>query len=106
MTSHDCGVNMLFATPPPRPPAHCRDGKYLTLREVFESLNLTPYDLSVDTLDVHADKNIFHRWAGRGRYPHPIAAVTSCLDWLGTGKGLAVTGDAVATVAPCPSAAL
>jgi AMP deaminase len=83
-----------------------RDGKYLTLREVFESLNLTPYDLSVDTLDVHADKNIFHRWAGRGRYPHPIAAVTSCLDWLGTGKGLAVTGDAVATVAPCPSAAL
>ncbi|KAL4437014.1 hypothetical protein ABPG75_004153 [Micractinium tetrahymenae] len=39
-----------------------RDGKYLTLREVFESLNLTPYDLNVDTLDVHADKNIFHRF--------------------------------------------
>ncbi|EFN59016.1 hypothetical protein CHLNCDRAFT_137692 [Chlorella variabilis] len=39
-----------------------RDGKYLTLREVFESLNLTPYHLNVDTLDVHADKNIFHRW--------------------------------------------
>ena len=39
-----------------------RDGKYLTLKEVFESLNLTPYDLSVDTLDVHADKNIFHRF--------------------------------------------
>lgn len=38
-----------------------RDGKYLTLREVFESLNLTPYHLNVDTLDVHADKNIFHR---------------------------------------------
>lgn len=43
----------------PKPP--CRDGKYLTLREVFESLNLTPYHLNVDTLDVHADKNIFHR---------------------------------------------
>lgn len=28
---------------------------------MFESLNLTPYDLNVDTLDVHADKNIFHR---------------------------------------------
>lgn len=42
-------------------PSPSRDGKYLTLREVFESLNLTPYDLSVDTLDVHADKNIFHR---------------------------------------------
>lgn len=39
-----------------------RDGKYLTLKEVFESLNLTPYQLSVDTLDVHADKNIFHRF--------------------------------------------
>jgi len=39
-----------------------RDGKYLTLREVFESLNLTAYDLNVDTLDMHADKNIFHRF--------------------------------------------
>ncbi|KAL4859603.1 AMP deaminase [Chlorella vulgaris] len=39
-----------------------RDGKYLTLREVFESLNLTAYGLNVDTLDVHADKNIFHRF--------------------------------------------
>jgi AMP deaminase len=29
---------------------------------VFESLNLTPHELSVDTLDVHADKNIFHRF--------------------------------------------
>jgi AMP deaminase len=34
----------------------------LTLKEVFESLNLTSYDLSVDTLDVHADKHIFHRF--------------------------------------------
>jgi hypothetical protein len=39
-----------------------RDGKYLTLKEVFESLNLTAYDLNVDTLDMHADKNIFHRF--------------------------------------------
>mmetsp|Transcript_1531 Transcript_1531/g.2032 ORF Transcript_1531/g.2032 Transcript_1531/m.2032 type:complete len:727 (-) Transcript_1531:42-2222(-) len=39
-----------------------RDGKQLTLSEVFESLNLTTYDLSVDTLDVHADKNTFHRF--------------------------------------------
>lgn len=30
-----------------------RDGRYLTLKEVFESLNLSPYQLSVDTLDVH-----------------------------------------------------
>ena len=39
-----------------------RNGKYLTLREVFESLKLTPYDLSVDALDVHADRNTFHRF--------------------------------------------
>eukprot|EP01101_Sappina_pedata_P003239 TRINITY_DN1346_c0_g1_i1.p1 TRINITY_DN1346_c0_g1~~TRINITY_DN1346_c0_g1_i1.p1 ORF type:complete len:706 (-),score=238.52 TRINITY_DN1346_c0_g1_i1:36-2087(-) len=39
-----------------------RDGKDLTLKQVFESLNLTPYDLSVDTLDVHADKKMFHRF--------------------------------------------
>ncbi len=56
-----------------------RDDKYLTLSEVFKSLNLTSYTLSVDTLDVHvrsfyylccsynwltlqADKNTFHRF--------------------------------------------
>lgn len=30
-----------------------RDGKHLTLREVFESIKLTAYDLSIDTLDMH-----------------------------------------------------
>jgi AMP deaminase len=30
-----------------------RDEKYLTLAQVFESLNLTAYDLSIDTLDMH-----------------------------------------------------
>ncbi|KAL5710154.1 AMP deaminase [Ranunculus cassubicifolius] len=34
----------------------------LTLREVFESLDLTGYDLNVDLLDVHADKSSFHRF--------------------------------------------
>ncbi|XP_051551142.1 AMP deaminase 2-like isoform X3 [Myxocyprinus asiaticus] len=33
-----------------------------TLMEVFESMNLTAYDLSVDTLDMHADRNTFHRF--------------------------------------------
>ncbi|XP_042906606.1 AMP deaminase 2 isoform X3 [Parasteatoda tepidariorum] len=33
-----------------------------TLKQVFESLNLTAYDLSVDVLDVHADRNTFHRF--------------------------------------------
>ena len=30
-----------------------RDGKHLTLEEVFRSINLTAYDLSIDTLDMH-----------------------------------------------------
>ncbi|KAF1826465.1 AMP deaminase [Dissoconium aciculare CBS 342.82] len=39
-----------------------RDGKYLTLKEVFESLKLTAYDLSIDTLDMHAHVDSFHRF--------------------------------------------
>jgi AMP deaminase len=39
-----------------------RDGKYLTLQEVFESINLTAYDLSIDTLDMHAHTDTFHRF--------------------------------------------
>ncbi|KAJ3194693.1 AMP deaminase [Irineochytrium annulatum] len=39
-----------------------RDGKNLTLKQVFESLNLTAYDLSIDTLDMHAHKDSFHRF--------------------------------------------
>ncbi|ODQ77060.1 hypothetical protein BABINDRAFT_55121 [Babjeviella inositovora NRRL Y-12698] len=39
-----------------------RDGKVLTLAEVFKSLNLTAYDLSIDTLDMHAHKDTFHRF--------------------------------------------
>ncbi|KAI7296965.1 AMP deaminase [Hortaea werneckii] len=37
-----------------------RDGKHLTLREVFESIKLTAYDLSIDTLDMHAHTDSFH----------------------------------------------
>lgn len=39
-----------------------RDGKNLTLKEVFESINLTAYDLSIDTLDMHAHTDSFHRF--------------------------------------------
>ncbi|THU53654.1 hypothetical protein C4D60_Mb10t16720 [Musa balbisiana] len=39
-----------------------RDGTYLTLKEVFESLDLTGSVLNVDLLDVHADKSTFHRF--------------------------------------------
>uniref|UniRef100_A0A7S1XP69 AMP deaminase n=1 Tax=Phaeomonas parva TaxID=124430 RepID=A0A7S1XP69_9STRA len=38
-----------------------RDGLFMTLTEVFDSLRLTAYDLSIDTLDMHAN-NTFHRF--------------------------------------------
>jgi len=39
-----------------------RDGKQLTLSEVFQSIGLTAYDLSIDTLDMHAHTDSFHRF--------------------------------------------
>jgi AMP deaminase len=39
-----------------------REGKQLTLAQVFQSLKLTAYDLSIDTLDMHAHKDSFHRF--------------------------------------------
>ncbi|XP_042360402.1 AMP deaminase 2 isoform X2 [Plectropomus leopardus] len=41
---------------------HIERGRGQTLKEVFESMNLTAFDLSVDTLDMHADRNTFHRF--------------------------------------------
>ncbi|KAL1514036.1 hypothetical protein ABEB36_003361 [Hypothenemus hampei] len=37
-------------------------GTPMTLKEVFQSMSLTPFDLTVDMLDVHADRNTFHRF--------------------------------------------
>jgi hypothetical protein len=34
----------------------------LTLEQVFESLKLTAYELSIDTLDMHAQQDSFHRF--------------------------------------------
>lgn len=34
----------------------------MTLREVFQSMNLTTYDLSVDMLDVHAVSAVMPLW--------------------------------------------
>jgi AMP deaminase len=39
-----------------------RDGAELTLQQVFQSLKLTAYDLSIDTLDMHAHSDSFHRF--------------------------------------------
>ena len=34
-----------------------KDKKEMTLKQVFQSMNLTAYDLTVDMLDVHAVSN-------------------------------------------------
>ena len=41
----------------------CSKDNKMTLAQVFASMNLTTYGLSVDMLDVHADRNTFHRYA-------------------------------------------
>uniref|UniRef100_A0A8C5HZY8 AMP deaminase n=1 Tax=Gouania willdenowi TaxID=441366 RepID=A0A8C5HZY8_GOUWI len=46
----------------PKEIVHREKDKGQTLMEVFESMNLTAFDLSVDTLDMHADRNTFHRF--------------------------------------------
>ena len=40
----------------------CRDGEPMTLHQVFQLLGLTAYDLSIDTLDMHAHMDSFHRF--------------------------------------------
>ncbi|KAL8952069.1 MAG: hypothetical protein Q9222_001980 [Ikaeria aurantiellina] len=39
-----------------------RDGKEMTLQDVFDSLEMNAYDLSIDTLDTHAHTDSFHRF--------------------------------------------
>ena len=39
-----------------------RDGAFLTLEQVFKSIKMTAYDLSIDTLDMHAGNVTFHRF--------------------------------------------
>ncbi|KAG6442039.1 hypothetical protein O3G_MSEX002162 [Manduca sexta] len=39
-----------------------QNGNPMTLKLVFEEMQLDAYDLNVDILDVHADRNTFHRF--------------------------------------------
>lgn len=43
-----------------------RDGRHLTLEEVFASINLTAYDLSIDTLDMHVSRTLAHGMRSEG----------------------------------------
>ena len=39
-----------------------KDGKPMTVNELFKSMNVTSHDLSIDLLDVHADRDTFQRF--------------------------------------------
>uniref|UniRef100_A0A0K0FL75 AMP deaminase n=1 Tax=Strongyloides venezuelensis TaxID=75913 RepID=A0A0K0FL75_STRVS len=53
-----------------------KDGKKITMGELFKGLNIEPYDLNVDILDVHAYKNAFHRLDKFNHKYNPIGEST------------------------------
>ncbi|KAM9753346.1 AMP deaminase 3b isoform 2-T3 [Menidia menidia] len=46
----------------------------LTLKQVFDNLNMDPYDLTVDSLDVHAGRQTFHRFDKFNSKYNPVGA--------------------------------
>uniref|UniRef100_A0A8D0AP78 AMP deaminase n=1 Tax=Sander lucioperca TaxID=283035 RepID=A0A8D0AP78_SANLU len=53
---------------------HKLKGKEVTMKELFESLNLHPYDLTVDSLDVHAGRQTFQRFDKFNAKYNPVGA--------------------------------
>ncbi|XP_029438523.1 AMP deaminase 3 isoform X2 [Rhinatrema bivittatum] len=51
-----------------------KDGKKMTLKELFDSLHMDPYDLTVDSLDVHAGRQTFHRFDKFNAKYNPVGA--------------------------------
>ncbi|KAG5849163.1 AMP deaminase 3 isoform X2 [Anguilla anguilla] len=51
-----------------------KQGKKMTLKQVFEKLNMDPYDLTVDSLDVHAGRQTFHRFDKFNSKYNPVGA--------------------------------
>ncbi|XP_020492105.1 AMP deaminase 3b isoform X1 [Labrus bergylta] len=51
-----------------------KGGKKLTLKEVFDNLHMDPYDLTVDSLDVHAGRQTFHRFDKFNSKYNPVGA--------------------------------
>ncbi|KAG7472716.1 hypothetical protein MATL_G00111810 [Megalops atlanticus] len=49
-------------------------GKDVTLKELFEGLKLHPYDLTVDSLDVHAGRQTFQRFDKFNAKYNPVGA--------------------------------
>ncbi|XP_071347149.1 AMP deaminase 3b isoform X1 [Trachinotus anak] len=46
----------------------------ITLKEVFNNLHMDPYDLTVDSLDVHAGRQTFHRFDKFNSKYNPVGA--------------------------------
>ncbi|XP_070824502.1 AMP deaminase 1 [Chaetodon trifascialis] len=53
---------------------HNLKGKEVTMKELFESLHLHPYDLTVDSLDVHAGRQTFQRFDKFNAKYNPVGA--------------------------------
>uniref|UniRef100_A0A8C6P0I4 AMP deaminase n=1 Tax=Nothobranchius furzeri TaxID=105023 RepID=A0A8C6P0I4_NOTFU len=53
---------------------HKLKGKEVTMKALFESLNLHPYDLTVDSLDVHAGRQTFQRFDKFNAKYNPVGA--------------------------------
>ncbi|KAM9377930.1 AMP deaminase 3-like [Pholidichthys leucotaenia] len=51
-----------------------KDGQKITLKEVFKKLKMDPYDLTVDSLDVHAGRHTFHRFDKFNSKYNPVGA--------------------------------
>uniref|UniRef100_A0A8C3ADE7 AMP deaminase n=1 Tax=Cyclopterus lumpus TaxID=8103 RepID=A0A8C3ADE7_CYCLU len=51
-----------------------KGGQKFTLKEVFDNLNMDPYDLTVDSLDVHAGRQTFHRFDKFNSKYNPVGA--------------------------------
>uniref|UniRef100_A0A4W3KH46 AMP deaminase n=1 Tax=Callorhinchus milii TaxID=7868 RepID=A0A4W3KH46_CALMI len=53
---------------------HEKRGEKITLRELFANLKMDPYDLTVDSLDVHAGRQTFHRFDKFNSKYNPVGA--------------------------------
>ncbi|XP_010881505.2 AMP deaminase 3 isoform X1 [Esox lucius] len=51
-----------------------KNGQKLTLKQVFDNLAMDPYNLTVDSLDVHAGRQTFHRFDKFNSKYNPVGA--------------------------------
>uniref|UniRef100_A0A9L0RYP3 AMP deaminase n=2 Tax=Equus TaxID=9789 RepID=A0A9L0RYP3_HORSE len=66
-------IKHTYQTEPDRIVAEKR-GRKITLRQVFDSLHMDPYYLTVDSLDVHAGRQTFHRFDKFNSKYNPVGA--------------------------------